>query len=142
MGVLCGLCAGENSLLALLTARSQPLAPEGLRGCLCAVKVTGQNSLAPQTAKGGAPSSSVIHYKLGFKKFDFHSLRHTHATMLCENGAQPKYVQKRLGHKNIQVTLDIYTHVSETMNEHGRAVLNSMYDAAEIEEFNKKKAQR
>ena len=86
-------------------------------------------------------TSSVIHYKLGFKKFDFHSLRHTHATMLCENGAQPKFVQKRLGHKNIQVTLDIYTHVSQTMNEQGRAVLNSMFDDADIEEFNKKKAQ-
>jgi len=30
-------------------------------------------------------------------KFAYHSLRHTHATMLAERGASPKYVQHRLG---------------------------------------------
>lgn len=86
-------------------------------------------------------TSSVIHHQMGFPQFDFHSLRHTHATMLCEAGAQPKYVQKRLGHKNIEVTLMIYTHVSEKMSEQGRAVLNSMFDPEDLEEY-KRKAQR
>ena len=41
--------------------------------------------------------SRVIHDKLGFKKFNFHSLRHTHSTMLKEAGAPDSYIQKRLG---------------------------------------------
>lgn len=57
----------------------------------------------------------VVHYQLGFKEFDYHSLRHTHATMLLEAGANPKDVQQRLGHKNIEVTLQIYAHVTLKM---------------------------
>ena len=45
--------------------------------------------------------SHIARTELGFDKFDYHSLRHTHATMLAEKGASPKYVQYRLGHKNI-----------------------------------------
>lgn len=44
--------------------------------------------------------------------FNFHSLRHTHATMLLEAGAKPKEVQVRLGHSKISTTLDTYVHLS------------------------------
>ncbi|HHI5794265.1 TPA: tyrosine-type recombinase/integrase [Clostridioides difficile] len=49
--------------------------------------------------------------------FSFHSLRHTHATMLLEAGANIKAVQKRLGHSNIAVTMNTYSHVTETMKQ-------------------------
>lgn len=58
--------------------------------------------------------SRVIHNELQIK-FDYHSLRHTHATMLIENGANPKDVQCRLGHANINTTLQTYTHDTEEM---------------------------
>lgn len=41
----------------------------------------------------------------------FHSLRHTHATWLLLNGADPKTVSERLGHSSVAVTLAIYAHV-------------------------------
>lgn len=57
-----------------------------------------------------------IQKKLGFP-FDFHSLRHTHATMLLEKGDNIKAIQKRLGHARISTTLDTYTHVTEEMSK-------------------------
>ncbi len=57
-------------------------------------------------------ASRVIHYDLGLE-FNFHSLRHTHATTLIENNANIKDVQVRLGHANIQTTLGTYTHQTE-----------------------------
>lgn len=53
--------------------------------------------------------SKVIKYSLDID-FKFHYLRHTHATMLIQNGANIKDVQTRLGHSSIETTLDIYTH--------------------------------
>lgn len=49
--------------------------------------------------------------------FDAHTLRHTHATLLLEAGVPPKAVQQRLGHKTIKVTMDIYAHVTERMQD-------------------------
>jgi len=37
--------------------------------------------------------------------------------MLLERGANIKAVQQRLGHKNIDITLQIYTHVTEQMED-------------------------
>ena len=51
----------------------------------------------------------IIHYELNIM-FNYHSLRHTHATTLVENGANIKDVQERLGHCNIETTLNTYTH--------------------------------
>jgi integrase len=42
-------------------------------------------------------------------------LRHTHATLLLQSGINPKIVQERLGHSDIGTTLDIYTHVTPTI---------------------------
>ena len=43
-------------------------------------------------------------------------LRHTHATMLLENSANFKDIQKRLGHSKISTTMDTYSHVTEKMS--------------------------
>lgn len=69
--------------------------------------------------------SQIAMHDLGFEKFDYHSLRHTHATILAEKGASPKYVQHRLGHKNIQVTMQIYQHLTEKMSEEGAQFLET-----------------
>lgn len=72
-------------------------------------------------------ASSVIHNELGVKDFTFHSLRHTHATMLAEAGMPQKYTQQRLGHKDISVTLKYYTHLTDKMSEIGGKILESMF---------------
>lgn len=47
----------------------------------------------------------------------FHDLRHSHATQLLEAGVHPKVTQERLGHSTITTTLDLYSHVSGTMQD-------------------------
>lgn len=42
-----------------------------------------------------------------------HGLRHTHAVLILESGVDMKYVQERLGHGSIQITSDIYAHISK-----------------------------
>lgn len=74
-------------------------------------------------------TSSVIHNQLGFPEFDFHSLRHTHCTMLLDNGADPKYVQTRLGHKSVQITLDIYQHLTQKTKKTCDSILNNIYNS-------------
>jgi integrase len=46
-----------------------------------------------------------------------HDLRHTHATIMLEAGVHPKIVSERLGHANIGITLDIYSHVLPGLQE-------------------------
>ena len=41
----------------------------------------------------------------------FHDLRHCAASIAAANGAQPKDVQRMLGHSSVQITMDRYTHL-------------------------------
>jgi integrase len=54
---------------------------------------------------------------LGDEGFTFHSLRHTFATTLAERGVHPATAQKLLGHKDIRMTLAIYTHATDDMQD-------------------------
>ena len=52
-------------------------------------------------------------------KIRLHDLRHTWATLALQAGEHPKVVQERLGHANVSITLDVYSHVTEGL--HGDA---------------------
>lgn len=54
----------------------------------------------------------------------FHDLRHSHASLLVKMGVQPKEISSRLGHSNIGITMDLYSHLYE---ETDRKVAN-MFD--------------
>lgn len=72
--------------------------------------------------------SHIIHTQLNFPQYDTHSLRHTHGTLLRESGADFVYIQRRLGHKNLQVTIEIYTnHLTDSIKEKGNIALNDIY---------------
>lgn len=60
-------------------------------------------------------------------QISFHSLRHTHATLLIFNGENIKVVSDRLGHKDISVTLNTYTHVMEDMQKNTAKLLDSLF---------------
>lgn len=66
------------------------------------------------------PNGKRVKYD-GLKKFlkrygvNAHSFRHTHATVLIENGATPKGVADRLGHTSTEITQNLYTHVTDKL---------------------------
>ncbi|QRF22257.1 site-specific integrase [Alicyclobacillus sp. TC] len=55
--------------------------------------------------------------KSSLPRIRIHDLRHTHATLLLKQGVNVKVVSERLGHESISVTLDIYSHVLESMQD-------------------------
>jgi integrase len=54
------------------------------------------------------------------------NLRHTHATLALQAGVHPKVVQERLGHANIGITLDTYSHAIPAMQEDAAATVAAL----------------
>lgn len=46
-----------------------------------------------------------------------HSLRHTYAVLMLEAGADIKFVQEQLGHGSVQITSDVYAHISKKLEK-------------------------
>ena len=59
--------------------------------------------------------------------FTIHSLRHTFATTLAEKGVHPSTAQKMLGHSDIRMTLAIYTHATDGMQDAATAALEEVF---------------
>ena len=56
----------------------------------------------------------------------FHDLRHSNATALIQAGVNPRVVQQRLGHSDVNITLNTYTHVLPEMDMEAAAKLDSI----------------
>jgi len=55
--------------------------------------------------------------RAGLPQIRLHDLRHTSATLALGAGIHPKVVSERLGHSNITITLDTYSHVIPGLHE-------------------------
>lgn len=64
--------------------------------------------------------------RAGLPAHRLYDLRHTCATLLLANGEHPKVVSERLGHGDITLTLNTYTHVLPGMQEEAAAKLDAM----------------
>jgi integrase len=64
--------------------------------------------------------------RAGLPAIRFHDLRHTAATLLLAQGVHPKIVQERLGHSNIALTLDTYSHVLPGMGREAASKLDAL----------------
>jgi integrase len=73
-----------------------------------------QRSFYPLLAKAGIP------------RVRFHDLRHTAATLLLEQGVHPKVVSEMLGHSTIAITLDLYSHVTPTMQKQAAEAMDRL----------------
>jgi len=60
-----------------------------------------------------------------------HDLRHTSATIALAAGVRPKVVQERLGHADISIALDLYSHVTPGMGVEAAAKIGAaLYGAS------------
>lgn len=51
------------------------------------------------------------------KKITFHDLRHTHVSMLIKQKVHIKVISERLGHSSVAITMDLYGHLLQNMQE-------------------------
>lgn len=72
------------------------------------------------------PDKDLSNYRQ-LKQITFHGLRHTHATILIANGENVKVVSERLGHRDINITLNTYTHVIKKMQKGTADLLDRMF---------------
>jgi integrase len=84
--------------------------------------------------KDGSPID-IDYYSQAFSKLvkrldlphvRFHDLRHTHATLLIQQGIHPKVISERLGHTTIAITMDLYSHVMPNMQKEAVQKLDSL----------------
>ena len=69
----------------------------------------------------------ILLKKAGLPAIRFHDLRHSSATMLLGMKVHPKIVQEILGHSQISITMDIYSHVLPTMQEEAMGKMNEAF---------------
>lgn len=104
-----------SSLISLLSAQMEMQRELGFDGPLVFTSPTGapkhedgivKDYFKPLLKKAGLPNTVRLY-----------DLRHTHATLLLIAGVHPKVVAERLGHSNITITLNTYSHVLPNMQQ-------------------------
>lgn len=81
----------------------------------------------PIDDKRPARNLKSILTKINIDPIKFHGLRHTYATRLFEANVPPKTVQVLMGHYDISITMDIYTHVMEDTKLEAVDKLNDIF---------------
>ena len=64
--------------------------------------------------------------RAGLPEIRFHDLRHTCATLMLAVGANPKVAQETLGHANVTITLDTYSHLLPNMQNEVAEKVNEL----------------
>jgi integrase len=67
----------------------------------------------------------LIFAKAGVGQFTLHDIRHAHATILLTHGINVKVVSRRLGHSDVKITLERYTHFVPELEEAAAHILGS-----------------
>jgi integrase len=113
------IALGPAAVLSLRDHRKQQ---EQLRAMLGSV--LRENDLVFSQPDGSPPNPDTVSraftnimHKASLSGVRLHDLRHTHATLMLQQGIHPKIVQERLGHATIAVTLDTYSHVLPGLQE-------------------------
>ncbi len=66
----------------------------------------------------------LILERAGCPKIKFHDLRHTFATMALENGMNVKTLSATIGHVSFEITINIYSHITNTIQQQAAAKID------------------
>ena len=110
----------------------QVLLPDMLIAQITAVKRSKENGYL-FSADGGKSPLTEKQFQSRWKRYlqdtglsiTPHQLRHAYATLLYDAGIEDKDAQDLMGHANIAITRDIYTHISRTRRQETAAKLNA-----------------
>jgi integrase len=102
----------ERDSLVFTTRRGTPLRNQNFR----------RSYFGPASLRAGLPPGLTPH-----------GLRHTCASLLIDQGADPVAVQRHLGHRDVSTTLRIYRHLFEHRTDELVGALDALYEAAEID---------
>lgn len=113
--------------------------PQGLRSILIDWKETQKDTIPSNefnlvfTKEDGAPSCSHIFgtaYKnfIRRKKFNigFHELRHSYASLQLRAGSDIKVISETLGHSQIGISMNLYTHVIQSLKDEASSNINNI----------------
>lgn len=78
---------------------------------------------------GGRDASRSNPKIIAMEPFTAHQLRHTYATMLYDAGVDTKSAQSLMGHASIEMTLKIYTHLSQRKKANSISKLNDFLNS-------------
>ena len=74
----------------------------------------------------------------GLPDIRFHDLRHTAASLMLQQGVHPKVVQERLGHSDISLTLNTYSHILPVMQDEVAHKMDELLTPIDVSEQLKK----
>ena len=62
----------------------------------------------------------------------FHDLRHTAATLLLAQGVDPRTIMETLGHSQISLTLNTYSHVLPALQEQAASRMDEVLETGKV----------
>jgi integrase len=135
-----GLVYGEPKTARGRVVALTPRAVDSLKAHRSRQQATGlyaDNGLVFRSPRAGKPVDHrhltyryfrPILQRAGLPRIRLHDLRHSCATLLLSRNVNPKIVQELLGHANIGMTLDTYSHILPGMMA---PAVDAMQDALE-----------
>ncbi|UAK16806.1 site-specific integrase [Sporolactobacillus terrae] len=118
----------------LKSSQKKSAVKSGLRNKSNLCFVNDQMNLVTNTAVNKCLKSLCT--KIEINSITFHSLRHTHASMLLYKGINIKYISRRLGHKSVITTLNTYSHIIDELEQRDSEAtdlaLNDLYAMRKI----------
>lgn len=96
------------------------------------VRVEDGTYISPRTMQhvGRVIHGKESHFDMVDPLWDFHMLRHTHASECIAAGMPPESVCKRLGHRKLETTYRYYVHETTSQRDKAKEVLEGMYAKA------------
>lgn len=101
------------------------------------VEATAPNDLVFKNLHGGRITASSFGKmwsraltRLGYdaeRRPRIHDLRHTHASMMLDGGIDMFVLSRRLGHESIKTTIDLYSHLVDSVHAESAAIADSVF---------------